>query len=131
MNWFRKKRYEEWLEKQKKKERILEDETVKKILQDKEFVSNLPKEKQKELKTLEIVSIFFMVTFFFIMNYCYKHNCLLYAIIPEFLICLICLILWKIKPKCIKYSSVFFMPIISFGFALLALFGFFLSDLKF
>ena len=74
MNWFKKKKYEEWLEKQKKKERVLEDETVKKILQDKEFVSNLPKEKQKELKTLEIVSIFFMVSFFFIMNYCYKHN---------------------------------------------------------
>ena len=77
MNWSKKYRTEQWYKKQEEKNKQLEEEMVEKIKADKEFIQNLPPEKQTEYKLFKIFFSIFMVVFFFAADYCYRHGILL------------------------------------------------------
>lgn len=128
MNWSKKYQTEQWYKKQEEKNKQLEEEMVEKIKADKEFIQNLPPEKQTEYKLFKIFFSIFMVVFFLVADYGYRHGILLQILIPEAVITLIAFILWKIKPKKIKFPSVCMMPVIAFTLTLLGLGGFMLGD---
>ena len=128
MNWSKKYRTEQWYKKQEEKNKQLEEEMVEKIKADKEFIQNLPPEKQTEYKLFKIFFSIFMVVFFLASDYGYRHGILLQILIPEAVITLIAFILWKIKPKKIKFPSVCMMPVIAFALTLLGLGGFMIGD---
>ena len=128
MNWSKKYQTEQWYKNQEEKNKQLEEEMVEKIKADKEFVQNLPPEKQTEYKLFKIFFSIFMVVFFLAADYGYRHGILLQILIPEAVIALIAFILWKIKPKKIKFPSVCMMPVIAFALTLLGLGGFMIGD---
>lgn len=128
MNWSKKYQTEQWYKKQEEKNKQLEEEMVEKIKADKEFVQKLPPEKQTEYKLFKIFFSIFMVVFFLAADYGYRHGILLKILIPEAVLTLIAFILWKIKPKKIKFPSVCVMPVIAFALTLLGLGGFMLGD---
>ena len=61
-------------------------------------------------------------------NFGYRHGFLIKVLLPEAGITLVSLILWKIKPKKIKFPSVCMMPVIAFALTLLGQGGLILGD---
>lgn len=128
MNWSKKYQTEQWYKKQEENNKKLEEEMVEKIKADKEFIQNLPPEKQTEYKLFKIFFTIFMIGFFLAANFGYRHGFLIKVLFPEAVITLVSLILWKIKPKKIKFPSVCMMPVIAFALTLLGQGGLILGD---
>ena len=128
MNWSKKYQTEQWYKKQEEKNKKLEEEMVEKIKADKEFIQNLPPEKQTEYKLFKIFFTIFMIGFFLAANFGYRHGFLIKVLLPEAVITLVSFILWKIKPKKIKFPSVCMMPVIAFALTLLGQGGLILGD---
>lgn len=131
MNLSKRIRAEKWYEKQEEKNKQLEEEMVEKIKANKEFIQSLPPEKQMEYKLFKIVFSIFMIVFYLLAWFAYERGfikTLVPALIIEGVITLVSFIIWKVKPKIIKYPSVFAMPLIAYGLTLLGVGGFFLSD---
>ena len=128
MNWSKKYQTEQWYKKQEEKNKKLEEEMVEKIKADKEFVQNLPPEKQTEYKLFKIFFTIFMIGFFLAANFGYRHGFLIKVLLPEAVITLVSFILWKIKPQKIKFPSVCMMPVIAFALTLLGQGGLILGD---
>jgi hypothetical protein len=64
-----------------------------------------------------------MIVFFLAAIYGYRHEMLLPILIPEVVITVISIFLWKVKN-----NNIYMMPVIAFVLTLLGLGGFFLSD---
>lgn len=128
MNWSKKYQTEQWYKKQEENNKKLEEEMVEKIKTDKEFIQNLPPEKQTEYKLFKIFFTIFMIGFFLAANFGYRHGFLIKVLLPEAVITLVSLILWKIKPQKIKFPSVCMMPVIAFALTLLGQGGLILGD---
>lgn len=128
MNWSRRYREEQWYKKQEEKNKQLQEEMVENLKADKEFFKSLPQDKQKEYKLFKVVFTVFMIIFFLAADIAYKKGFLSYVLISEAVITLIAFVLWKVKPKIIKYPSVCIMPLVAFGLTLLAIGGFVLGD---
>ncbi len=128
MNWSKKYQTEQWYKKQEEKNKKLEEEMVEKIKADKEFIQNLPPEKQTEYKLFKIFFTIFMIGFFLAANFGYRHGFLIKVLLPEAVITLVSFILWKIKPQKIKFPSVCMMPVIAFALTLLGQGGLILGD---
>ena len=122
---------EKWQKEQDEKNKQLEEEMVEKIKADKDFINSLSPEKQTEYKLFKIIFSTFMIVFYLAAYIGYKKGFIKYLlpiVIIETIIGITSFVLWRIKPKKIKYPSVFVMPFIAYGLTLLGIGGFFLSD---
>lgn len=128
MKWSKNYRFEQWQKKEEEKNKKLQEDMEEKLKAENELIQNLLPEKQTEYKLFKIFFSIFMIAFFLAADLGYRFCFLLPVLITEIVITLVSFVLWKVKPKIIKYPSVCIMPLVAFGLTLLGIGGFILGD---
>lgn len=128
MKWSKKYQFEQWQKKEEEKNKKLQEDMEEKLKAENELIQNLPPEKQTEYKLFKIFFSIFMIAFFLAADLGYRFGFLLPVLITEIVITLVSFVLWKVKPKIIKYPSVCIMPLVAFGLTLLGIGVFVFGD---
>lgn len=130
MRMSKKKRSEQWYERQEEVNKELERETAERVRHDKEFVASLSPEKRRQYKVVKVVFIVFMVIFYIaaLISYCKGWRALVSTMLIEIGVALISAVFWRDPPKKFPCPQAFAMPILAFALTVVGIGGFFLRD---
>jgi len=78
-----------------------------------EWERNTPYEHKVQIKLFKIIFAFFLFLFAALLFLGFRHNVELFVLLFETVFTFVCFIVWKIKPKVIKYPTCFLMPLIA------------------
>jgi len=132
MNFSKKYAIESYRAREEEKRKQLEDEMDQKAKEEGDWFDNLPPEKQAEYRVFKITFTVAMIVFYFTAWFAYDKDKILWLIptlIVEGLITLVCFILWKKKPKKIKFPNALVMVLVAYGLTVMGTGSFLLGDI--